>query len=310
MCMKTVKSNLSFLTLGIVLLALFGMVSCSKSSSGGGGGSTTPPVTLLGGFASSDSVEPAALIAYWPFDGSSTEKVAGLVGTATGVTYVTGIRGQAYQGSVGGSLQVPLAAGDVAFDSLHSFTVSVWYNDPSQVISPNHGLFHMYGATDWNLLELEFEPDSTGPADSVRIHAGFTNPGGPTYKGIVPQGLLDTAVAKWVHIVYSYDGPSSTYSLYQDANLVAVQSAWTNGGYSTSPVPIWTDGTATTPMGNLSFATEIPTGITIGAFPPSITAGNAWAGSFPGMLDELRVFNIALTQKDVTGLYLNGQAGR
>src|ERR1700734_4144221 len=105
-CMKTVKSKMSFLTLGIVSLALFGVISCSKSSSGGG--STTPPVTLLGGFASSDSVEPAALIAYWPFDGNSTEKVAGLVGTSTGVTYVTGLRGMAYQGSVGGSLQVPI----------------------------------------------------------------------------------------------------------------------------------------------------------------------------------------------------------
>ena len=302
--MKTTKGNSSLMTIMILGTGLFILGSCKKSSNP----APTPP-PLIGGFVSSDSVEPHALIAYWPFDGNSNEMVGGLSGTATGVTYVKGIRGQAYQGSTGGSIQVPLTATNTAFDSLHSYSVSIWYNDPTQVTSPNHGLFHMYG-TDWNLLELEFERDSTSTGDSVLVHAGFTNPGGVAYKNIIPQALLDTAIGKWVHLVMTYNAGTSMFTLYQDAVPVALLSAWTNGMYANSPIPIWTDGTATVPMGNINFASEIPQGITIGAFPPSITQGNAWAGSFPGMLDELRIYNVALTQQDVTGLYLNGLAGR
>lgn len=301
--MKKITSKFTLLAIaGITSAAIF-LGSCSKSSSG------TPPVVLIGNYASSDSVASANLIAYWPFDGNATEKKAGLIGTSTGVTYTTGMRGQAYQGSVGGAIQVPLTSGG-PFAALQSFSVSLWYSDPSQVISPNHGLFHMYGASDWNLFEIEFERDSTAPGDSVKVHAGFTNPGGVTYKAIVPESLMDTAVNKWVHLVMTYDGGSSTYTLYQDGVQLGAKTAWSNNLYGATPAKIWTDGTATTPMGNLSFATEIPTGLTIGAFPPSITAGNSWAGSFPGKLDELRVFSKALSQAEVAGLYLNGLAGR
>lgn len=303
--MKQITSKLTiFTSIGLSFAAAIFFGSCSKSSSKG----TTPP-PLIGGYVSSDSVASANLIAYWPFDGNATEKKAGLTGTSTGVTYTAGIRGQAYQGSASGAIQVPLTAGG-PFASLQSFSISLWYNDPSQVTSPNHGLFHMYGASDWNLFEIEFERDSTAPGDSVKVHAGFTNPGGPAYKGIVPEALLDTAVNKWVHLVMTYNGGSSTYTLYQDGVPVGVKSAWSNNLYGATPQKIWTDGTATTPMGNLNFATEVPTGLTIGAFPPSITAGNSWAGSFPGKLDELRIYNTALSQQQVAGLYLNGLAGR
>jgi hypothetical protein len=304
--MKKITSKSTLFAIGgITLVTLLSIASCSKSSSN----ATTPPITPLGGFVSSDSVEPGSLIAYWPFEGNTNELVSGLASTSSGITFTTGIRGQASQGSVGSSIQVPLAANS-AFASLASYSVSVWYNDPVQVTSPNHGLFLMYGASDWNLLELEFERDSTSTADSVKVHAGFLNPGGVNYKGIVPEALLDTAVNLWVHLVMTYDGGSSTYTLYQDGVPVAAETAWSNGLYASTPAKIWTDGTATTPMGPISYATEVPTGLTIGAFGPGITQGNSWAGSFPGKMDELRVFKIALSAQDVAGLYLNGRAGR
>lgn len=300
------KKNTNKWTLGVLSIMSIGILfsACSKKS-----GTTIAPPEPLGGYVSSDSVASANLIAYWPFDGNANDVKGGLSGTATGVTYTTGIRGQAYQGSTSGAIQVPLTSSS-AFANLQSFTVSLWYNDPVQVTSPNHGLFHMYGPADWNLLEIEFERDSTSTGDSVRLHAGFTNPGGVDYKGIVPESLMDSAIGKWVNIAMTYDGGSSMYTIYQNGVPIGAKTAWSNGAYAPTPTEIWTDGTATTPMGNLNFSSEVPTGITIGAFPPSITAGNSWAGSFPGMLDELRVYNKALTSAEVKGLYLNGKAGR
>lgn len=297
----TSKLNLAFLTAIMGGSLLFS--ACSKN------GTTIAPPTPIGGYVSSDSVASGNLIAYWPFDGNANDVKGGLSGTASGVTYTTGVKGQAYQGSSTGSIQVPLTSGS-PFASLQSFSVSIWYNDPVQVTSPNHGLFHMYGASDWNLLEMEFERDSTSTGDSVKLHAGFTNPGGTNYKGIIPESLLDSAIGKWVNLVMTYDGTNSLYTIYKNGVAIGARTAWSNGAYATTPAAIWTDGTATTPMGNLNFSSEAPTGITIGAFPPSITSGNSWAGSFPGMLDELRIYNKALSSAEVQGLYLNTKAGR
>jgi Concanavalin A-like lectin/glucanases superfamily len=299
--MKNIKSKLNMLAIAGIALATISIASCKKSS---GGNSITP----IAGYDSSGAVATANLIAYWPFEGTPNDVKGGLIGTATGVSYTAGIKGQAYQGSTTSSIQIPLTTGN-AFASIQSFSLSVWYNDPTQVTTPNHGLFMMSGVSNWNLLELEFERDSTGPADSVKVNAGFNNVDGVNYKGIVPSALLDTAVNRWVHLVLTYDGGSSTYTLYQDGVTVKAQTAWSSGLYASTPAQIWTDGTATVAMGNIGFTADPPTGITIGAFSP-LVAGNSWAGSFPGKLDEIRVYNKALSLSEVAGLYLNGLAGR
>jgi hypothetical protein len=73
---------------------------------------------------------------------------------------------------------------------------------------------------------------------------------------------------------------------------------------------MWTDGTATTPLGNIGFTSDPPASIVIGSWPNGLFGQVATNDCFVGQIDELRVFNIALTQQEVAGLFLNGQAGR
>jgi hypothetical protein len=312
--MKTAKGNFSLFTIMVICASLLSLASCKKSINLVGDMS----IPLIGGFISSDSVEPKALIAYWPFDNNTNEKIGGLIDTLEGTDYGKGIRSLAYLGifddpwGYGGypplfgvPVKVPLESTNTAFNSLHSYSVSIWFNVPDEVKTPNQVLFHIEGIHA-NLIELEFEPYSTSAGDKLKVHAGFTNPGGVAYKEIITEGILDSSINRWVHLVMTYNGDNSLFTLYQDAVPIALSSPWTHSAYTSSPIPIWTDGNATVPMGNIDFASDIPQGITIGSFPPD----SSGKSSFPRALDELRIFKVSLTQKDVTGLYLNGLAGR
>jgi len=307
MCMKTVKSKLPILFIMAAGIGLFGMVSCSKSSSGGGG--PTGPV-LIGGYASSDSVAASNLIAYWSFDNTMTEKVSSLSATDSGtVTYATtGVRGQAYQGDSG--VYATYTPGS-AFGALQSFTISFWYKLPANQtqLTKTQGVFFLEGSTQQNLLMVEIEPYAAVSLDSVRIHPGFNDIGGPAYQLFVPETFDTLAVNKWVFFTVSYNGGTSTYTTYEDANPTGANTAFTSGQYIT-PDLMYTDGTMATPLGNLSFASGLPTKIDLATWPDGLFGQSASSNSFLGQLDELRVFNKALTQLEVTGLFLNGQAGR
>ena len=319
--MKTVKGNWSLLAIMISSIALFGLGSCSKSSS------TTPAPVPLGGYISSDSVAKANLISYFSFDNNVNDIKGAQTGTGVGVTYTTGLRGMAYQGATGAYATVPASS---AFAALQSFSVSVWYSYTSSTkpqvptggAQNAQGIFFASGSNPGaNGNEIILEADNPSPtqftADSVSIHHGFNNVGGAagTWQGFTMVSY-DTATSKWVHVVMTYDGPSSTYTYYENGQPVAVSSAY---GVQTStiiyngPLPLGSGTPPTTLMGNLSFTAAPTTTLYIGTWPPGLYGVSPTLGAngaFLGAMDELRVFNRALTQAEVVGLYLNGQAGR
>lgn len=311
--MKKTTSKLTFLAIaGIGLSAIMVFQSCKKSSSGPSG----PP--LIGGYTSSDSVAAANLVAYWSFDGNANETKSGNAGTASAaVTYTTGIRGQAYQGATGAYVtSVPSAA----FSALSSFSLSVWFNLPAQQPSGDPGgMFFLAGTSTLNEMILETESFMPVSGDSVKIHHGFTNLGSPGWQGFTLESYDTMAIGKWVHLVMTYDAPSSTYTYYQNGIPTGVSSAWSNGMYVTpttmydGPLPVGAGSPATEPLGANSFSTDPPQQIVIGTWPATLYGVSATLGAngcYLGQMDELRIFNRALTQAEVAGLYLNGKAGR
>jgi hypothetical protein len=293
-------------------------------------GSTTTTVTIvgltpLGGFISSDSVEAAALISYFPFNGNVNDTIGNQTGTAVGVTYISGVRGQAYQGASGAYATAPAST---AFKNLLSYSVSLWYNLPTAVKTPTtgpaQGMFFLSGDTtgshgNYLILETDVPSASQLAADSVPIHHGFDNLGGvPGSWQNFTMNSFDTATSNWVHVVMTYDGPSSTYVFYENGQPIAVSSAYGVSASTTlydGPLPVGSGSPATELMGNLNFSgfDDPPTTLFIGAWPPGLYGVSATlgaSGDFQGALDELRVYNIALKPSDVVGLYLNGLAGR
>jgi hypothetical protein len=322
--MKTITNRFTQSAIvAITAIAFLFIASCSKHNSGGsgGGGTTPPPVVLIGGYASSDSVAASNLIGYFNFNSNVNDSVGGQTGTASGVTYVAGVRGQAYQGAKGAYATVPASA---AIKALQSFSVSVWYSmptaaKPTPTGGDPAGMFFVAGdsANDGNEIILESDvPDSAQyAADSLPIHSGLTNLGSPGWAGFT-MNSYDTAKETWVHLVMTYNGGTSAYTLYENATPIAVSSAF---GTSVAtllydgPLPVGSGSPATTLLGNMVLTSDPPKTLYIGTWPPGLYGVSPTLGangSFLGAMDELRIFNRELTQKEVTGLFLNGQAGR
>jgi hypothetical protein len=303
MIMKTINSKTLFLATTIAL-AFLGLASCSKKSSG-----PSAP-TPIGGFVSSDSVEPGSLIAYWPMDGDVNDHKGGVTGTGVNVTYVAGVRGQAYQGAANAYASFTPNA---AMLGLHSYSLSLWYWQTAQPIgTPNtpQGMFFLADAGGANpdmIVENEHYAPVSG--DSLELHAGFTNPKATTYKGFNMTTFDTAAIGKWEHFCMTYDGGTSTYVVYQNGQAMLNQSA-----YGTATSSVLLDGPAgSPPQGNIDYSSAPPVEGTIGTWAPGVYGVSPTLGSngnWVGKLDEIRMFNIALTAKDVAGLYLNGQAGR
>lgn len=290
-------------------IAAIGISSCSKKSSGGGGTTVQP----LGGYVSSDSVASANLIAYWPFDADGNDKKGGLTATTSGSpTYSTaGVRGNSYGGSTGAYLTFSLPSGGGAFNSLGSYTESFWFKVAAQD-TLTQGIFFLEGTSTQDELITEIEPYMVGVAgsdDSVRIHTGFNDLASPAYQLFVPETFDTNAVSKWVHQVITYNGGTSVYTVYQNGIPMGTNSAFSSGKYVT-PNTMYTDGTMATLLGNIGFTTDAPKTIVIGSWPDQLFGQLAAKNNFLGQLDEIRIFNKALSQQEVAGLYLNGQAGR
>jgi hypothetical protein len=303
--MKQITNKWILGFLSVVSISLL-LSACSKK------GTSIAPPTPLGGYVSSDSVASGNLIAYWPFDGNANDVKGSMTPNVVGnVTYTTGVRGQAYQGAAGAYATYTPSA---AFSNLQSYSVSFWYklpaSDPSYGTTSGQdtltqGVLFLYGTDNW-LLVNEIEPFH---GDSVRIHPGFQDFASPTWQGFVPETFDTAAIGKWVNFVVTYDGGSSTYTTYQDGVATGANTAFTNGKYVT-PNPLYTDGTMTTPLGNIGWGTHTPSSVVVGSWPDQLFGQSAAVNTFRGQLDELRVYNKALSQAEVTGLYLNGQAGR
>ena len=308
--MKKITGNLSLAALAcIIFIAAGSLQSCSKSS---GGGTNDTTVVLLGGYASSDSVAPGNLISYWPFEGNVNDTKGGIVGTGNN-TYTTGIRGMAYQGDTN---QYASFAPSAAMAGLQSFSLSVWYFQPAQPIggagNPNkpQGLFFLADAMGADpLIILENEHYAPLSGDSLQFHAGLSFTAATTYKGFTMNTFDTAAIGKWVHLVMTYDGATSTYVIYQNAQPMLNQSA-----YGTTTSTVLLDGpTGSKPQGNINWASTPPVEGTIGTWAPGVYGVSPTLGAngnFVGKLDELRLFNKALTQQEVAGLFLNGQVGR
>jgi len=105
-------SNISVATGGTSLTATITVASDASAGSvtltiTTSAGSTTTTIAVA---FTSDSVEAQALVAYWNFDNQSNETISGTAAYSKGVTYTTGIRGEAYQGAAGAYDTLPATA--------------------------------------------------------------------------------------------------------------------------------------------------------------------------------------------------------
>lgn len=300
--MKTNKKIIKVAWLGAILLTV-GLTQCTKPELDDDFTAGDPP-PVEGGFVNSDDIEPASLIAYFPFEGTVDDKKGGVTGgTASGITsFVEGRKGKAYEGSTNGFIGYT-NPGPIA--GLTSFTVSLWINTAKHD-GGAQGIFTLakQDGSFWGNFFMMIEGNNSSENKMfMKLH--FEKNSVPFVEHwIEPFGDFrpDDMYNAWRHIVWTYDAATSKASLY------------VNGQKRTLPAGAEerkADG-AGTPLGGLNF--KAATRFVIGGFQNQLGAPfnspEPWMLNYTGKLDELRIYNKVLTAQEISALGTLERQGR
>lgn len=278
-------NHFSVFTVAVLFLGIF-FTSCAKDEPDPYEGKTNP-----------STIASANLVAYFPFDSESAS-----ISEGDGLTYskksgaasfALGRRGNAYKGSTSQAyLEYSLATSNI-FKSMSEYTYAVWIKCPA----PTGGAASAFALNggDANMGNLNFIVESQSNADSLALKPYLYN-STTTWKG---QDFWQFNKAflsdKWVHIVSSYNKTTSTMAVYANGILINSGIRYADGMQQNGTQPL---------LGALTFGTDMSKFI-IGAWPKLAagTATDSWMVYYPGLIDELRIYNKALTNAEVKALY-------
>ncbi len=299
--MKTKKILLGMLASAVLTGSM--LTSCKEEEA------TLPPI---GGFNSADEVASSNLVAYWGFNSDPKESKSSVAPEKTeNATYTTGIKGQALS-LANGYLRYPTIPGLNSANGFASFTVSAWVN-AKNLGNAASSIFSLNEATtaakDWGqLIHLMLETGSYKPASDTLVlkgvlgqYAGGTREGHDNLNNYGTVGTdfqIVKGAGKWTQIVMKYDASTSTIDIYGNGTVV-----------SNKNFRLRKDGK----LGALVFPT--PTTLLIGAFANQTTGYpnsgvQTWQSLFNGQIDEVRVWNKALSDTDISSLYQLESVGR
>lgn len=291
------KKNKSVFLLSFVLASMI-LVSCEDSIDKV---NSPIPYESIGGYDSSDDVAATHLVSKLSFDGNIADSKSGVTGgVGTNVTYGTGIKGEAYQGSSTSFIAYSNVANSVI--NLKHISVSMWIKT-----NPHTGgaqsIFMLPKKTDFwgNIFTLI---EGTGPATTMLMKNHIQ-------KDVVPSipwagqfiehagaNVLNNMFGAWKHIVWTYNGTNSTYSLYIDGQKLALPASISKR-YASDPL---TGGVGYGELANSEVSKFI-----IGGYQQHLGspwgAPDGWMLNYTGLLDEFRIYDSALTDNEVTALY-------
>lgn len=260
----------------IVGAFVFSMSSCYKKFDP----KSYQPAFTFNGYTSVAEIGAGSLVGYWAFEGGYIDSVSKTAGTPKGTGFGTGFKGQALQGALNSYV---LAAPSNAIKSLQSFTIAEWVKTPP----PSTGIIDFFTLSNkqtfWGNIEMFFENGSDNTNGKLRIHIS-QNGADNTYSVDGISGLFNS----WVNIAVTYDASGSTLSVFRNGTKVS------SGKIGSISGPL-----VFTNVGNLIFgAPQFQT-------TPSETSGatsQSWASFMTGQIDEIRVYNKALTESDLQAM--------
>lgn len=255
-----------------------------------------PPI---GGYNNADEVASANLVAYWNLNGDGKESKSSVSPSQSDkATFVTGKKGQA----------VSLAAGYLAYpeiaalNDLKSFTVSLWANGLANNGSAPSVLFSLGRPNEWagsiNLMaETGWKPAGN---DTLTVKGLIVSnkEGGASFqdsRNDVAKGgdQVFTAGNAWSQYVISYDATTELFKVFANGKKISN--------------PEWEKRTD---LGELKVFT--PSTPIIGAWLTNLPGGtpDVWQVPFTGQVDEVRIYNKALSDTELSSLYQLELAGR
>ncbi len=301
--MKRITKN----TLVITAFGLATLIACNKSND-------DIPLPNIDGYANSDAVASANLVAYWPLDGNSTDKKRNLAATSvSNVTYTTGIKGQGGQFANG---YIYSANALTSLATNQPWTVSAWIQVANNGLaggSPpaNNHPYQYFQATvpsslfgNINLLvEAGQYPTAS---DTLFFKSLYKDPSGGQQDAVNNYGIAGTdylvvkkgGTGQWIHMVTTYNpaggtGAQSIFRIYADSAQVS-NKLYENRGTNAFT---YTSG-------------EVIIGGWYNNIPGKTVSADTWTTAFTGKIDEVRVFSKVLSTDEITALYHLGKAGR
>jgi hypothetical protein len=282
--MNTIKTAFAGFLFGAVLLS-----ACTKSNEDDTFPAGDVPPTA-GGYTASSQISPANLIAFWSFNADNVQdSVSKTAGTNAGMTFSTGLKGNALTGNTDATKKAYATA--IASDQVKSmtqYTVSCWVNTPQNVGAT--GIVSLGDTKNfWGNINIFFENGGTTSLSRIKTVYGDN--------GVTrDNGIQDIANGfnTWVQYLITYDGAGS-FKSYVNGTLVRTNTVSDMG-------PIRFTNVGPIVFGALHFKTV-----------PSSTSGSPgedWAGYIPGKTDEVRIYNKALTSIEVSALSTLERQGR
>ncbi|MEE1947195.1 LamG domain-containing protein [Pedobacter sp. KR3-3] len=259
----------------LMAAATLGLSSCQKDFDPA---SYAPPLNI-GGYTSAKQIAPSNLVAYWAFDGSLIDSVSNIGGVNTGTSFTVGVKKQSLQGALDSYV---ISNTPPAVQNLKSFTLTCWekmpLNDKGMV-----GLIDVANsAKDWGNLLLFFENGGASDKGVLKFHVnnnGADNWGDNT--------TVTNPWGQWNQIALSYDEVTSTYTLYFNGSKIGSKVIAGNG-------PLMFQNAQKMVFGAAQFQTTPSLSNTMGK--------QSWASYLVGQLDEVRIYNKALSIAEISSL--------
>lgn len=278
------------------------------------GSSSLGPVN---GFYSSNEVEAASLIGYWPFDGSTNESRHNAQPVRTGGTnsFVPGVIGQAINLTNGFVTYGP-GASDAGADNTtfasndtlqNGFTLSLWAQVPDTSILSTLFAVSVAAFPNWPILGITYRRRNNGAAFDFNGGIGNVDGNGPhlTYEHAFVAGAFNDSLT-WAFLAMTYTTADHSLKYYANGQLKAT--------IITTSLP-----TAGNPFPNPTapFWLVAPNYITIGAaggtetIPGATEAVPAFMNKgLTGKIDDIRFFRKTLSTQRINDLFVLGSQGR
>jgi len=250
------------------------------------------PLPSFSGYSSSTQIEPSSLVAYWPFNGNLKDSISGVTGVATGTSFTAGIAGQALKGAANGYV---ISDAPAAVKALHSFTLTVWYNNPENsngLINPVDIVNNQYF---WGNMDMFIENPPNATQGNLKVHL-FNNGGSSTGSDLwAGDYTITNPYGTWCQLGVSYDDNTSTAVVYFNGAAVGTAT-------STGFAPLNWSGVTQMVFGTVQFETN-----------PSLTSATGsqpWANYITGAMEHVRIYNTVLSSTEASALYNLEKLGR
>lgn len=235
-------------------------------------------------------------IIYLPFDGDYADLITLTEGTPAGTTtFVDGLKGGKAVNLTASSESYILYPGDTLAEQ-NEFALSFWVHPTFVDADIDGGIDGILGLVNlsnvknfWGNIDMFIENNSNptvGAELKVHVVSDGTSESWITDGGF--KGIM-TFFNQWSHHVLSYDNTAHQFKYYINGTLIKTAPA----AWASNDLNFVDSGNIV--LGAVHFMTD-----------PSQTTGSgsqSWASYLTGQLDEVRIFNRALSQSDVTTIY-------